>query len=172
MGSRRPTGGSPASYFYVWDAEFGPGFIKLCSYFPYPAKVWINGHEWAKQQARRQHLGFTELANGFASSSDPAGLQAICDRLGAADIQAFFDRWLATIPTPLGKDDQVAGYWWELSMRQVEVSCTLVLDQPRRARAFFDALVADNLGVGRPDEVSLILTGASAPTPTAALPPG
>jgi hypothetical protein len=34
-------------YFYVWDDDFGPGFIKLCTYFPYPAKVWVNGHEWA-----------------------------------------------------------------------------------------------------------------------------
>jgi hypothetical protein len=41
-------------------------------------------------------------------------------------------------------------------MRQIEVSRTLVLDQPRRARAFFEALVADNLGIGRPDEVSLV----------------
>lgn len=38
-------------YFYVWDREFGPGFVKICSYFPYPAKVWVNGHEWAKRQA-------------------------------------------------------------------------------------------------------------------------
>ena len=28
-------------YFYVLDAEFGPGFIKICTYFPYPAKVWL-----------------------------------------------------------------------------------------------------------------------------------
>jgi len=34
-------------YFYVLDADFGPGFIKICTYFPYPAKVWVNGHEWA-----------------------------------------------------------------------------------------------------------------------------
>ena len=33
-------------YFYLWDADFGPAFIKVCSYFPYPAKVWLNGHEW------------------------------------------------------------------------------------------------------------------------------
>jgi hypothetical protein len=143
-------------YFYVWDAEFGPGFIKLCSYFPYPAKVWVNGHEWAKQQARRQGIGFTELANGFATCEEPQALQAICDGLGPAAIQGFFDRWLACIPTPLGPPDQAAGYWWELSMRQIEVSRTLVLDAPRRARAFFEALVADNLGIGRPDEISLI----------------
>jgi hypothetical protein len=143
-------------YFYVWDEEFGPGFIKLCSYFPYPAKVWVNGHEWAKQQARRQGIAFTELANGFATCDQPQALQAICDALGPAAIQGFFDRWLARIPTPLGPADQAAGYWWELSMRQIEVSRTLVLDTPARARAFVEALVQDNLGVGRPDEISLI----------------
>src|SRR5882757_4077782 len=38
-------------------------------------------------------------------------------------------------------------------MRQVEVSRTIVLDDPRRARSFFEALVADNIGVGRPEEI-------------------
>jgi hypothetical protein len=40
-------------YFYLWDADFGPAVIKICAYFPYPAKIWINGHEWAKRQATR-----------------------------------------------------------------------------------------------------------------------
>ena len=38
-------------------------------------------------------------------------------------------------------------------MRQVEVSRTLVFDDPRRARGFFEALVADNIGIGRPEQV-------------------
>jgi hypothetical protein len=118
--------------------------------------VWVNGHEWAKRQAVKAGVGFTELANGFGACDDPAGLQAICDRLGPADIEAFFDRWMARIPTPLTDDDRAAGYWWELSMRQVEVSRTIVFDQPRRGRAFFEALVSDNLGIGRPSEVRLI----------------
>ena len=41
-------------------------------------------------------------------------------------------------------------------MRQVEVSRTLVLDDPRRARSFFEALVADNIGIGRPEQVSMV----------------
>ena len=69
-------------YFYLHDREFGPGFIKICTYFPYPAKVWLNGHEWAKRQARRACVPFTELANGFATCERPKRLQAICDRLG------------------------------------------------------------------------------------------
>ena len=143
-------------YFYVLDREFGPGFIKICTYFPYPAKVWINGHEWAKRQAHRARLAFTELANGFATCAHPDRLQAICDRFGPADVQAFFDRWITTIPTPLSDIDRGAGYWWELSMRQVEVSRTLVFDDPRRARGFFEALVADNVGIGRPHEMAMV----------------
>lgn len=143
-------------YFYLWDQEFGPGFIKLCSYFPYPAKVWVNGHEWAKRQADAVGLDYTELANGFATCSDPSRLQAICDRLGPDQIQDFFDRWMAIIPTPLGPADREHAYWWELSMRQIETSRTLVFDAPRRARTFVEALITDNLCLGRPDQVQLI----------------
>jgi hypothetical protein len=143
-------------YFYILDPDWGPGFIKICSYFPYPIKVWLNGHEWAKQQAARHGIEFTELANGFASCVDPAALQEICDQLGPADVQRFFDRWMAVIPTPLTAADRDGGYWWELSLRQTEVSRTVVFDAPRRARSFFDALVTDNLDLGRPDEVQLI----------------
>jgi hypothetical protein len=69
-------------YFYLWDADFGPAFIKVCAYFPYPAKIWVNGHEWAKRQAERAGIPFTELSNGFAACDDPGALQEICDRLG------------------------------------------------------------------------------------------
>ena len=145
--------------FYLWDTDFGPAFVKVGSYLAYPLKVWVNGHEWVKQQARHAGLEFTELSNGFARCQDPQRLQEICARLGPADIQAFVDRWLERLPLPLTVADQAAGYWWELSMRQVETSRTLVFDAPRRARAFAQALVADNLDLGRPDTVELIFTG-------------
>jgi hypothetical protein len=170
-GYERPTTDNPAAvnygfdkaerrvtcfYFYVVDPEFGPGFVKICSYFPYPVKVWVNGHEWAKRQAARAGIGFDELANGFAACDDPAALQAVCDRLGPADIEAFFDRWTTVIPTPFTAADRAAGYWWELSMRQIEVARTIVFDAPRRARGFFEAVIADNVDIGRPDEVKVI----------------
>jgi hypothetical protein len=157
-------------YFYVWDTDFGPGFIKICSYFPYPIKVWVNGHEWAKQQARSAGIGFTELSNGFATCTDPQALQAICDQLGSAQIQALVDRWLNILPTPLSEVDEVGGYWWEFSMRQIEVSHTLVFDAPRHARSFVEALISDNLDLGRPDTIEVIFghqirTGPKRSTP-------
>lgn len=44
-------------------------------------------------------------------------------------------------------------------MRQVETSRTIVFDAPRRARGFFEALVADKLDLGRPDRVEVIFAG-------------
>jgi hypothetical protein len=146
-------------YFYLWDADFGAAFIKVCAYFPYPIKVWVNGHEWAKRQCVQAGIGFTALSNGFASCRDPQALQAICDRLGPGAINVFFQRWMSVLPLPLTTADRDAGYWWELSMRQIETSRTLVFDAPRHARGFFEALVADNLDLGRPDSVELIFSG-------------
>jgi len=143
-------------YFYVWDDQFGPGFVKICTYFPYPMKIWVNGHEWAKRQADKQHLGYQVLANGFAACGDPGRLQQICDSLSADDIQAFADRWLDRLPVPLDESDRQAGYWWQWSLRQTEVSRTISFTQPRYARMFVDQLITDNLTIGRPESLEII----------------
>ncbi len=143
-------------YFYVWDEGFGPAFIKICAYFPYPGKIWVNGHEWAKRQAARAGLSFQELSNGFASCEDPAVLQEICGRLGPGHIQVFAERWWARLPLPFTRADRAAGYWWDISMRQVEIAKTITFTAPRHARAFFEALAADNLDIGRPDNMEII----------------
>jgi hypothetical protein len=154
-------------YVYIWDTRVGPGFIKICTYFPYPIKVWLNGHERAKRQAHAAGIAFTELSNGFASCDDPAGLQAICDSFTAGTVTVWFERWMAILPLPLTPADRDAGFWWELSMRQIEVSRTLVFDQDCHARAFFEALLADNMDLGRPESVELIFRrGTRAGRPT------
>jgi hypothetical protein len=145
-------------YFYVMDPDFGPGFIKICTFFPYPAKVWVNGNEWAKRQAAHARISFSPLANGFATCEAPERLQELCDSFGPGPVQGFFDRWTSAIPVPFTPVDRAAGYWWELSVRQVEASRTLVFDDPRRARGFFESLVADNIGIGRPHEVAVVFS--------------
>ena len=143
-------------YIYIFDERMGPGFIKICTCFPYPVKAWVNGHEWAKRQALAAGIGFTALSNGFASCEDPAALQAICDRFGPGTVQVWFERWMARIPLPLTDADRDGGYWWELSMRQVETSRTLVFDGDVHARAFFEALLCENMDLGRPENVELL----------------
>jgi hypothetical protein len=145
-----------AYYFYVVDEVFGPAFVKVCAYFPYPIKIWLNGHEYVKRAATAAGIGFTELDNGFATTVDPAGLQQLCDTLGPDTIAGFCQRWWARLPLPLSDADRDAGYWWDIAMRQVEVSRTIVFDQPRHARGFFEALCTDNLDIGRPEQMQIV----------------
>ena len=143
-------------YFYVQDAEFGPGFIKVGTYAPYPVKVCLNGHEWAKQQLRRAGLAFESLDNGFSSCADPARLQEICRQLGPEPVQACFDKWVARLPWPLTPEDRAAGYQHRLSIWQMEVSRTQVFTRPLRGREFFEQVIRENLDLGRPDRVQLV----------------
>src|SRR6202158_3651163 len=146
------------SYFssYVYDEEFGPLFLKFCSYFPYNAKLCINGNEWAKRQAAKAGIGFEPLDNGFAAVDDPAAVQQICDRRGEGQIDALLRKWLARLPHPFSAEDRAAGYRYELSILQAEFSLTQMLDTPVSGRIFFEQVIRDNLDIGRPDQVALI----------------
>ena len=143
-------------YFYCLDRDFGPFFIKFCSYFPYNAKLCLNGNEWAKRQAGRAGIAFEPLDNGFSSCEDPARLQRICDRLGPRQIDALVRKWLRILPHPFSAPDRAAGYRYDVSILQVELSLTQMLDRPLSGRVFFEEVIRDNLDLGRPDQVALI----------------
>ena len=143
-------------YFYCVDKDFGPFFIKFCSYFPSNARLCINGHEYAKCQLSRQGIGFEALDNGVLACDDPARLQQICDGLSEDKINRLLHRWLARLPHPFSSADRRAGYCYELSILQAEFALTQVVDRPLSGRTFFERVIRDNLDLGRPDTVQLI----------------
>ena len=143
-------------YFYCVDEDFGPFFIKFCSYFPYGAKLCINGNHWAQRQAEKAGIGFTPLDNAFAAVDDVPALQAICHALGPAQVDALLRKWLAILPHPFTRADRAAGYRYDISILQAEFSLTQVLDKPISGRIFFEQVIRDNLDLGRPDRISLI----------------
>jgi hypothetical protein len=143
-------------YFYVQDREWGPAFIKVGTYLPYPVRVCLNGHEWVKQQLHREGVTFESLDNGFRWCADPTRLQQVADALGPHDVQAFFDRWVQRLPWPLTAEDRQAGYRHLLTIWQLEVSLTQVFTRPIWGRRFFEAVIRANLDLGRPDQVSLL----------------
>jgi hypothetical protein len=143
-------------YFYGFDDDFGPFFIKFCTYFPYTAKCCINGHEWAKRQMEKSGIGFEALDNGFLACEDQQRLQRTCDRLDSARIDRFVRKWLARLPHPYSAADRRAGYRYDISVLQAEFSLTQVLDRPLSGRVFFEEVIRENLDIGRPDQVALV----------------
>jgi hypothetical protein len=143
-------------YFYCVDRDFGPFFLKFCSYFPYDAKLCINGHEYVKRQLDKRGIRYEALDNGILSCEDAKTLQRLCDELGAEKINALLRKWLRILPHPFRPKDREAGLRYELSIWQAEFSTTQVLDRPVNGRIFFEDVIRDNLDAGRPDQVQLL----------------
>ena len=95
-------------YFYGIDADFGPFFLKFCTYFPYNAKLCINGHEYVKRQLAREGIAFEALDNGVLSCANPHRLQQLCNGLAAHQIDALLRKWLARLPHPFTSKDRAA----------------------------------------------------------------
>ena len=157
-------------YIYAVDRDFGPFFLKFCSYFPFNAKLCLNGHEYAKRQLAREGIAFEALDNGVLSCADPKRLQKICDGLGAEKIDGFLRKWLRLLPHPFTGADRKAGYRYDISILQAEFSLTQVLDRPVHGRLFFEQVIRENLDLGRPEEVHADLQSQDHPQDTGTVP--
>lgn len=143
-------------YFYCVDRDFGPFFLKFCSYFPYTAKLCINGHEYLKRQLSQRGIKYEALDNGILSCAEPERAQALSDGLSAEKIDALLRKWLRLLPHPFTAEDRKAGYRYDVSILQAEFSLTQVLDRPVTGRVFFEEVIRENLDIGRPGQVQLI----------------
>ena len=146
------------NHFYVYcvDRNFGPFFLKFCTYFPYNAKLCLNGHEYVKQQLAQRGIGYEALDNGILSCADPKRVQTLCDGLSAEKIDALLRKWFRKLPHPFTVQDRQAGYRYQISILQAEFSLTQILDRPVGGRVFFEEVIRENLDIGRPSQVQLI----------------
>ena len=142
-------------YFYIFDPEWGPSFIKTNAYAPYPVWVYLNGHEWCKRHAAQEGIEFEPLDNGFRACADAERLAEISDSLTERDVCQFFDRWSRVLPSPFTATER-SRYRYKLSVRQIELSDTRVFDRPAAGRAWFEQTIRDQLDLGRPDRVQII----------------
>src|SRR6266403_4726354 len=143
-------------YIYAVDRDVGPFFLKFCNYFPFNAKLCLNGHEYAKRQLAQKGIAFEALDNGILSCTEPERVQKICDGLSAEKIDGFLRKWLRLLPHPFTGADRKAGYRYDISILEAEFSLTQVLDRPVHGRLFFEQVIRENLDLGRPQEVKLI----------------
>jgi hypothetical protein len=147
-------------YFYAVDRDFGPFFLKFSSYFPYNAKLCINGHEYLKRQLARRGIPFEALDNGILRCADTEHAQELADNLSPAKIDALLRKWLRRLPHPFSAKDRAAGYRYSPFVLQSEFSLTQVLDRPLAGRIFFEQVIRENLDLGRPEHVQLIFNRA------------
>jgi hypothetical protein len=148
-------------YFYCLDEDFGPFFIKFCSYFPYTAKLCINGHEYLKCQLQHRGIDYEALDNGISWCENVRAAQRICDHFDEQKIEAFFRKWLRRLPHPFSARDRRAGYRYDLSILQGEFSLTQIWDQAVNGRSFFEEIIRSEHRFGPTRTGAVDLQGVS-----------
>ena len=131
-------------------------FIKFSSYFPYTARICLNGHEYLKRQLDQRGIIYQALDNGILSTDDPQREQKLADGLTEKKIERMVRKWFARLPHPFTARDRQAGFRYDLSILQAEFARTQVFDRPLSGRYFFEEVIRENLDLGRPSQVSLI----------------
>src|SRR4029079_16705713 len=114
-------------YFYIQDQDFGRMFLRVCPYFPFSARVCLNGHEWLACRLREEGIAFEQCANAVRTCADPARLHALSDPVSAADSEARGDHRLAPlVPFSTDRERRPQGFGYRLFVSQVEYCTNLV----------------------------------------------
>ena len=79
-------------YFYIWDRDWGPTNIRICTYAPFAMRINLNGQMWLIQHLRRSGHYLEAIDNGIADVDDKEALRRLCRRFRAAHVQRYFDR--------------------------------------------------------------------------------
>ncbi|MDP9442603.1 MAG: hypothetical protein M3P34_10600 [Actinomycetota bacterium] len=144
-------------YFYLWDAEWAPGFIKVCPYAPYPVWAWVNGHEWLKRQLAQRSVGFDTIDNGIRSCDDlPSPAVWPPTSRPATRAGSSTGGWACCPPR---SPPPIAGPATATSSPSASSSTPTprCSTGPGNGRAWFEAAIRDHLDLGRPERVSLVV---------------
>jgi hypothetical protein len=145
------------SYFYIQDRDFGRMFVRVCPYFPFSARVCLNGHEWLACRLHEENIAFEQRANAFRTCADPARLQALADQFSAAHIEACAHRWLAQlVPFFTARERRHQGFGYRLFVSQVEYCTNLILERRAALDHLHERLPDLNRTIGHPDKIAII----------------
>jgi hypothetical protein len=104
-------------YFPLWDDDFGPAFVKVCAYFPYPMKIWVNGTSGPSGRPPRPASASPSCPTISPRAAILWGCRRSATGSGPGTIGVFAEGWWSILPLPLPlplpltEHDRAAGYW-------------------------------------------------------------
>jgi DNA-binding transcriptional ArsR family regulator len=143
--------------FSINDARWGRMFVRVCPYFPFSARVYLNQHHWLAQRLRERGIPFRQCGNAFLNCGDPEALQALADSLTPQDLLACGQKWLAALtPYFTPEERQPAGCQHRLFFAQTEYCDNLIFKRRAALDELGERLFDANRTIGRPDKLTVI----------------
>jgi hypothetical protein len=143
-------------YFYLQHPTCGRMWLRLSPYFPFPARVCLNGHEWLAIRLRQEGIAFTQRDNAFVDCANPQRLQELADAFApeaiSAAVEGILQQWLPYF----GPDDLARGYRHRLFVWQVEYCDNLIFHQQAALHRLFERLLDVNRSIGQPERLAIV----------------
>ena len=148
-------------YIYFHDQLLGgPCFLKLCTYFPFNAEFYFNGHNAVRLQLDAQGVSYRMRDNSFTWIEDLAAVQKIAFSLSGRQVQERINYWMerlfkfdkgkySTCPRSLHHD------WYS---SQVEVCSNILFKSSRFGTSLFERILDKYSRVGQPDSLVQIFS--------------
>jgi hypothetical protein len=143
-------------YFYLHDPQCGRMFLRICPYFPFNLRVWLNGHNWLACRWRQEGIAFEQHDNLFVACAAPGRLQELSDAFAPADVVAPVETWLSRLLPFYSAAERQQGLRHQLYLTQVEYCHNLLFAQRAALDRLFERLMDANRGLGHPEKLAVI----------------
>jgi hypothetical protein len=143
-------------YFYLNDAHCGRMFLRVCPYFPFNVRLWMNGHNWLACRMRAEGIAFERRDNLFTDCDQPERLQQLADAFGPEHIRTAADYWLARFVPYFSAAERQQGYRHQLFMTQMEYCHNFIFHKAAGLERLFDRLMDANRQMGHPDKLAVV----------------
>ena len=143
--------------FYINDGEWGRMFVRVCPYFPFPARLCLNQHHWLANRMRQEQIRFTQTSNAFTQCSNPNRLQELADSLAPRDFYRCGHKWLLQLIsffTP--RERQQGRIQHQLFFAQVEYCDNLIFSRRAALDRIGERLLDSNRTIGQPNKLTMI----------------
>jgi len=141
----------------------GPCYLKLCTYFPFNAEFYFNGHNAVRLQLDAQDIGYRMRDNSFTWVEDLDAIQKIAFSLSGRRVQERINYWMGRLfRFDKGKYSTHPGqlrHDWYLS--QVEVCSNILFKSSRFGTSLFERILDKYSRVGQPDSLVQIFSKRS-----------
>lgn len=143
-------------YFYLNDAQCGRMFVRICPYFPFNIRVWMNGHNWLACQMQREGIAFEKRDNLFVACAQPQRLQELSDAFAPEHILGSVEAWMPRLLPFFNATEREQGYRHQLYMTQIEYCQNLIFHKKAALHRLFDRLMDANRELGHPDKLAIV----------------
>jgi hypothetical protein len=145
-------------YFYLRDADWGRMFLRICPYFPFNARVYVNQHERLARQLEAERIFFQQAGNALVACAAPTRLQQLADGLTTDDLETTVQHWLHELVPFYNNPDprRTFEHVHRLFVSQAEYCTNLLFEERVALDRMAERLLDLNRTIGRPDKLSTI----------------